>query len=323
MKLYQIFTLIGLSLTFFLGCTSDVPTSVSQEAPIATLVSHKFEAEPLHPIPYQLNRPNETFLMIDELNEISGLTIAKDGQSLWAVQDEKGKLYQLDIKNGEVLRDIKFHKAGDYEGIEVVGDDVFVVKSTGTIYQVKNAGTNEQTMTKFNGFLSRENDVEGLGYDAANGRLLLACKGVPATGESFEEIRYKKVIYSFDLKNSNLNDQPTYSIQLERICKYLDQNKTLKQYEKLKTFFNAGKENLTFNPSAIAVHPHSKHIYILSSVGKVLIMLDSKGKIIGIEKMDKSIHRQPEGIAFAADGTLYIANEGKGGKARIHRFVMQ
>jgi DNA-binding beta-propeller fold protein YncE len=30
-----------------------------------------------------------------------------------------------------------------------------------------------------------------------------------------------------------------------------------------------------------------------------------------LEKLNKKIHSQPEGIVFGKDGTLYISNEGK------------
>ena len=40
-------------------------------------------------------------------------------------------------------------------------------------------------------------------------------------------------------------------------------------------------------------------------------------------KLKKKIHEQPEGIVFAQDGTLYISNEGKDGKAKIYKFAYQ
>jgi DNA-binding beta-propeller fold protein YncE len=41
------------------------------------------------------------------------------------------------------------------------------------------------------------------------------------------------------------------------------------------------------------------------------MILNSTGEIIGLEKLNKKIHSQPEGIVFGKDGTLYISNEGK------------
>ncbi len=269
---------------------------------------------------YKLDKPDETFKLNKDLEEISGLGICSKGKVLYAVQDELGTIFKLSKETGEILDKIKFHKAGDYEGIEMVDDQIYIVKSTGTIYKVINPGKKTQQLEKFNGFLSRENDVEGLAYDKKNNRLLVACKGIPATGESFEVIRYKKVIYGFDLDSKSIQPDPVYTIQLENIRNYLQQHKHLKEYEKLVNFFSAGKENLTFNPSAIAVHPQTQDIYIISSSGKVMCVLNEAGDVVHIEKLKKDIHAQPEGLTFEDDGTMYISNEAKGGKPKIHRF---
>jgi len=316
--------IVSFILTLFsglIGCNDKASqaTSTQQVPNKDTLVATVVKPE-IHNFPYELNEPDATFKLDKNLEEISGLGIDAVGKFLYAVQDEKGLVFKLDKSTGEIVDKIKFHKDGDYEGIELVGDKVYVVKSTGTIYEIKNLGDKNQEMKKYNSFLSRENDVEGLAFDAENNRLLVACKGIPATGESFEVMRYKKVIYAYDIETSTLSPDPIYTIQLDNIRKYLDQHTTLKEYEKLLEFFSAGKENLTFNPSAIAVHPISNKIYIISSSGKVLIVLDPSGDIIHIEKLKKSIHAQPEGIVFDSDGTLYISNEAKGKKPKIHRF---
>ena len=51
--------------------------------------------------------------------------------------------------------------------------------------------------------------------------------------------------------------------------------------------------------------------------------LDAKGNVQKVVKLDKSEYRQPEGLCFAKDGTMYMSSEGKGGKGRIYRFDMR
>ena len=318
-KMIKIACLVFLISSGMAGCDGK-PASKTTSSDPDSIKSNEILTTPGYTFPYRLDQPDETFKLTNSLQEISGLGISDSGDFLYAVQDEQGYIFKLYKKSAEVVEKIRFHKNGDYEGVEVVKDEIYVVKSTGTIYQVTNPGMEDQKLTKFNDFLGRENDVEGLAYDKKNNRLLVACKGVPSTGESFETIRHKKVIYSFDLSTNTLIKEPVYTIQLDDIRKYLEQNKTLKKYEKLVEFFSGGKENLTFNPSAIAVHPLTGNIYVTSSSGKVLIVLTEAGKIIYIEKLDKDVHLQPEGLVFEKDGTLYISNEGRGAKSRIHRF---
>lgn len=307
--------------TAFLGCDDETTSdSTSIDNTSEAKINSTIALRPDHTFLYDLDKPDHTIKLDKELEEISGLSIDPTGEYLYAIQDEEGKIYMIDIENGEIKAKTKFHKDGDYEGIEVVDNRIYVVKSTGTLYEVTNIGGPDQQLKKFNSFLSRENDVEGLAFNPELNCLLLACKGIPATGESFEQIRYKKTIYKFDLSNNTLVQEPIYTLRLDQIRKYLDRHTALKEYEKLVEFFSAGKENLTFNPSAIAIHPITKDIYVTSSSGKVLLVLNPAGDIVHIEKLDKDVHAQPEGLAFAKDGTLYISNEGKGSKARIHRF---
>lgn len=288
-----------------------IPNLLQNEA---TFITSDFE------INYNLEAPDQTFELPETLNEISGLSFDKNHEKLFAVQDEDGIIFIIDKISGEVEKEVEFYKEGDYEGIEVAGDVVYVVKNTGTIYEVTNLGQEDQKMEKYNLFLSAENDVEGLCFDPATNKLLLACKGLPATGESFEIIRYKKVVYGFDVTTKEVDPVPVYTIQLDGIQKCLLTNTKIEDTEQLTDLFSSEKEDLDFNPSAIAIHPITNDVYVISSSGKTLIVLNSAGEVVYIERLNKEIHAQPEGMAFDADGTLYISNEAKDETAKIHRF---
>ena len=271
--------------------------------------------------PYELDDPDQTLTLDNDLEEVSGLGMMPGDQQFVAVEDENGTIYTVDVVTGELLRKVDFHKAGDYEGVEWVNGNVWVVKSTGTLYQVQNFGTEAQQMVKHPNFLSRAYDVEGLGYDAARHRLLLSCKGVG--GDGVENI-YRKSIYQFDLGTNTLDTVPAYSIELEAVQDYLNERPAIRKLTKLTEFFSPGCSEFGFCPSGLAVHPITDELYILSSSGKLLIVVSKEGAIRHIEKLDKDIHRQPEGICFSREGTLYISNEGKGSvEPLIHRFNFQ
>lgn len=266
---------------------------------------------------YDLSAPDQTFELPGKLDEISGLSLAAGGRFFVAIQDEDGTIFEIDKRSGEVRREIDFWKDGDYEGIEAVGDEVYAVKSSGTLYRVRYSDENYLAVEKYNGRLGSRNDVEGLAYDAKRRRLLLACKG--AAGDS-EDYRFKKAVYSFDLERMEIDSLPAYLISLEDVQAYLGTSPSVRKMEKLIEYFSLDKSEFVFSPSAIAIHPHTGHIYIASSVGKLLMILREDGQILHIEKLKKSIHPQPEGLCFDADGTLFVSNEARGGKATIHRF---
>ena len=230
----------------------------------------------------------------DGLAEISGLTI--QGDELLAVEDEDGEVFRLGLADGALRTHAKFWKDGDYEGIEVVGDDVWVVKSTGTLYRIQRQGTAEQLVEKYNTWLTGENDVEGLGYDAANHRLLLACKDDARDDGRPKEDRY---VFAFDLATRVLAEEAVYVI---------DRGEALED----------------FAPSSLAVDPTDGKLYLTSSVEDLLLVLEADGSLAGVYELDDKLLPQAEGLAIGPDGTLYISTEARDGEpARIYKLPLR
>ena len=230
----------------------------------------------------------------DGLEEVSGLGLA--GDELLAVADEEGEVYRLDRGTGAVKTRARFWKDGDYEGIEVVGEDVWVVKSTGTLYRIQQQGKEGQTVEKYNTWLTGENDVEGLGYDAANHRLLLACKDDARDDGRPKEDRY---VFSFDLATRVLAEEAVYTI---------DRGEALED----------------FAPSALAVDPTDGKLYLTSSVEDLLLILEADGSFHSVYELDSELLPQAEGLAIGPDGILYISTEARDGKpARIYTLPLR
>lgn len=269
---------------------------------------------------YNMLAPDVTFELPSELDEISGLSMSSDGSKLVAVQDEDGIVYFINKTTGEIERDYTFYKEGDYEGVEMIGSSVFVVKSNGKIYEIHKIGQGRQQTIKFTTPLNKEYDVEGLGYDPKRECLLLACKAV---GPADDEPILEKSIYGFDLKTRTLIPEPIHTLRLQDVQEYLKENTHIHRYKKVIEQFSSAEENFRFSASAIALNPRTGNYYALSSKGKMMGVVNPEGKILHIEKLDKTVHRQPEGICFDKDGTMYLSNEAKEGKAVIYRFDYQ
>ncbi|MEO1714636.1 MAG: SdiA-regulated domain-containing protein, partial [Bacteroidota bacterium] len=290
------------------------PASTETENPIVYMAKG-------YEFPYNLREPDQTMELAPVLNEISGLSMAYRDTRIAAINDELGTIYLLDPQNGKILQEIPFWKTGDYEGIEVKGSDAYVVKSSGTIYEVKHFGTEGQEVTKYNTVLGKENDVEGFCFNMEGDKLLMACKG--QAGIKGQNVEVKN-IYSFDLETKTVDTIPYLEIVRSQVNEFLQQNTSIPKLEKLVEFFDPSHPSFTLAPSAIAVHPTTGHLFITSSVGKVFMVLDTSGNILYIEKLSKKIHPQPEGMCFATDGTLYISSEGKElGAGRIQKFVLK
>lgn len=321
--------LFSLLSSFFISCetqkstTSKEPTSKSiviadMEEDLATTETDiELGLAPDDNFPYQLDKPVEAFEMPNKLREISGLGIDAMGTYLYAVQDEEGKLFMINTTTGEVEKEEKFHKDGDYEGVEFTDGRVYVIKSSGTLYEVINFGEKNQEVTKHKFDFSKNSDIEGLGYDEKEHRLLISCKGKVGKGEDFD---FKKGIFSLGLDSMKMSEAPVYTISVEAVKHFLEIHSTLEKIDKLVKLFQPGEEFI-FGPSGLAVHPKTGDIYITSSVGKLLVVMQRDGHIKHMVKLKKKLHEQPEGIVFAQDGTMYISNEGKKGKGKIYKFA--
>jgi uncharacterized protein YjiK len=264
------------------------------------------------PFKYDLNNPDEKFFMPADLEEISGLSYYQPNQ-LACVQDEEGKLFIYDTQQKRVVRKVRFAKKGDYEGVEVVKDQIYVVRSDGTIFRTSltdslatdvSANTEEIPTS-----LSEKNDVEGLGYDPAKNRLLLVCKESPAlNGQKGKS----KAVFGYDLSQNQFIEKPVFEIDLKLLEQRLQANP--KQNPK------QGKGKFEFKPSGLAFHPIDRQFYLIASQGKLLVVLNPDGSVVNTIPLDPRIYRQPEGICFFPDGTLFISSEGNGADGYILRF---
>ena len=269
--------------------------------------------------PYQVNSPDKSIELDSTLNEISGLSMMD--KRILANNDETGFIFMLDASNGEIREGVPFHKDADYEGIEFAKNNVYVIRSSGTIYEVKHPFTEGQEMAKFNTFLDKSYDVEGFGYDAGNELLLIGCKG---TGPDTAAFLNTKPVYGFDLQTMKLREDPLFLIKKEDLFTYIQAHPNMDDYDELIEEYAPDTERLAFGPSGIAQHPYSGNYYVLSSVGRLLAVYDQNGQLLHLQKLRKKLHAQPEGICFDTAGTLFISSEAKGKRGPVlHKFYLK
>jgi uncharacterized protein YjiK len=279
----RIFLLLFLSA--LTGCAQDNKT-------------YTLFTNPGYDFPFQLSKPDKLWKLPFTLVEISGLSFTGDDR-LACVQDEKGIVYIFNQHAGEVEAEVIFGEDGDYEDIEIVENDAWVLKSNGTLYKVadylKKAVPGEK---KYPTALSGKNDAEGLAYDPVSKTLLIACKENPFVDE--KKGSGFKSVYSFNLETKLIDLNPFLLISQDTIRHY--------------------KGGSTFKPSGIAIHPITGEVYILGSVGKLLLVLSRAGEMLAVINLNPMVFPQPEGICFSPDGTLYISNEGAGRSGTILKF---
>jgi uncharacterized protein YjiK len=258
--------------------------------------------------PYNLTEPDKRWKLPKKLVEISGLSTI-DEERLACIQDEKGNIYVFNLKEGEVEQKIDFGDDGDYEGVELVGENAWVLKSNGTLFEVKKYLLDDFPIaTKYATELTGKNDAEGLAYDPVTNALLIACKGHPFIEE--KEGKEFKALYKFDLEQKKLDLNPFMLIIMDTIKYYKNYNTMTQLGIELLAYFDDAKGDLSFQPSGIAIHPFTGNFYIMGSVGNLMMVFSREGQMLALIKLRNKYYPQPEGLCFGPEGNLYIANEG-------------
>jgi len=120
--------------------------------------------------------------------------------------------------------------------------------------------------------------------------------------------------------------------QVYVLCKHCDIDKTSKQSTgfifqladdgkltktdqfqiNVKHIADQVKDNakINFHPSALTQNQKTKQWFVLSSVNKLLVVLNDKWKVMQVFPLNPAVFPQPEGIAFDNQNNLYISNEG-------------
>jgi hypothetical protein len=222
-----------------------------------------------------------------KLDEISGIFWVSDSVMI-ANNDESGKIFAINLKNlnDYDYRNVKFGGKDDYEDIVKVNDTIYMLVATGSIVKITGYKSEETVQSTVVATVpGKSNEFESMYYDEAANSLILLCK---TCHKEKDQIRSA---YRFDLASQTLIDTPYYTVDIKAIRTLLDDSRN------------------EFKPSAAAINPIQKKIYMIASVGKVLVIANLQGKVEHAFPISPILFPQPEGLTFAPNGDLYISNE--------------
>jgi len=261
---------------------------------------------------YDLDHPNHKWSLPSSLKEISDISLLSDSEVV-CVEDERGIVYVYNLETSQVTDTVRFAAKGDYEGLAMVNSTVFVLRSDGRLFELSSLKRHPSVRTYDLRLPITES--EGLCFDPVHNRLLVAPKSRNQGGFG-KDIR---PIFAFTLPQRVVSTSPVLEISLHDIRRFAKHH-GLPLPRRLDREKNRMHAALRFEPSAIAVHPISGDIFILSSVDHLLVSCTSSGTITGYTLLDAGLFRQPEGLAFFPSGDLLISNEAAGKEATLLLF---
>ena len=233
---------------------------------------------------YNLNQPS-VLKLPPALDEISGIVYYPKDKSVLAINDEVGWLYKIYLKEDPDIQKWKYSNGADFEDLVLVDSTFYVLESNGNIIKFKFIRPDSVNAQEFVLPAPGKNEFEILYHNPYEKNLILLCKDCEIDNKN------SLTAFSFDLDSLAYSTEPAFVMDIRKIEDLLDEKR------------------LRFKPSAAAIHPLTKELYIISSINKVLVIADLKGIPKKVFKINPKLYKQPEGMTFTSRGDLIISNE--------------
>ena len=237
-------------------------------------------------------KSREVFVLKKKLLEVSGIAYLGN-DTMAAINDEKGELFLLNLRTNKSLK-YKFKGKDDYEELVKTDSLYYVLESDGDLLEITPPPHVQATSYDFP-LPDKKTEFESMVWYKKQNRLVLISKDQRGRNAGI-------YAYTFDLSTKRFDTTPLFHIPLKDVL-YKLQN-----------------DGAQCKPSAAALHPVTNKLFIVASVGKVLLVCTPEGRVEKIYKLNPAQFPQPEGISFAENGDMYISNEGLDGKATILKF---
>jgi uncharacterized protein YjiK len=239
--------------------------------------------------------PAAQWKLPNRIREISGLATTADGR-LFAHDDERAVVYEVDYQEGRLTKAFAFGDPaarGDFEGIAVVRDTVYLVTSSGRLYEGLESSDGERSHYNTYGTgLGDHCEVEGLAFEPGDRSLILICKTVDG-----DQLKGSIALFRWSIDQRTWTDDSPILIDRDAVTDEI-----------------SGK---SFNPSGIERHPESGTYLVVAARQEVIVEVTLQGDVLAIAKLRGRTHRQVEGIAFSSNGGLLLGDEGSGRRARL------
>ncbi|MEO6446191.1 MAG: SdiA-regulated domain-containing protein [Gemmatimonadaceae bacterium] len=239
--------------------------------------------------------PLAHWVLPPSLSEISGIAVLADGR-LVAHDDERARVAVIDPQRGVVLKEFYVGSKGlqgDFEGITVAGEDIYLMTSTGELYLFREGNDRaEVPFEKFDLKLGKECEFEGVAYDPTGQQLIMPCKHIGVKGFKADVMLYRIALpLSRQLQVTRLTI-PIAEFQLTHKWKGL-------------------------HPTDITRHPTTGNYVLVAAPERALMEITPDGTVVRAIPLSGA-HRQAEGVAISRDGgVLIISDEANAGPATI------
>ena len=273
LKICTVCLLLLATLTTTISCEQ-----VKKKTPVASKTADSTSFR------YDLANPTRVTLP-HALDEISGISYYPKDTSVFAIVDEDGIFYKINLHGETTAKSWKFDKKHDYEDLVRLDSVFYILISNGDIDALRfNGDSISHQKYKADEGGKKVNEFETLYYDDEKKKIIMICKRCE------DDKKSEVTALGFDPASGTFTGE-VFKINVKDIDQKLN------------------KEKIELKPSAAAINPITNELYIISSVSKLLVITDRNGNFKDAYELDPAKFNQPEGISFTPDGTMLISNE--------------
>lgn len=250
---------------------------------------------------YDLEKPARHLRLPKQLREVSGLAMLP-GNRLLAHDDEKGVVVEIGYPDGSIARAFTLGDRGvvaeDFEGIAAAEGRLYLVTSSGRLYEFGEGADGARVpYRRFETGLGRDFELEGLAYDPEQRALLLVTKNPRK-----RKLEGRIAIYRWSIDSRELAGDGHILLEASALARRI------------------GKKR--FQPSGLERHPVSGSYFLVAARQHAVAEITPQGQVLAVAELPAGRHPQAEGISFASDNTLIVADEGAGKRARLSFYAV-
>lgn len=247
------------------------------------------------------SKPAQSFKLDPVLAEVSGLAPAS-ATTVFAHNDEYAIIHEVDISNGVIKRSFALGKptiAGDFEGIALKGDAVYLITSDGMLYEAPVKKHRERARhTVYDTGLKEFCEIEGMAIDESADAFLFLCKN------AVRDKKNKRItIYRWTIADRFQDREPWLEIPLAELVPEKDRRQN-------------------FKASELQLEAQSGHLFILDANAGAILEMTQQGAPVDYRLLAPRTHPQAEGLALMPGGAIIVGDESRGaanGRLTIYR----
>lgn len=247
---------------------------------------------------FKLSSPSKITMLPMGVESFSGISFL-DSLVLICLQEESGSIVLLNLNNNNTSGPLNLNlptKIIDFSCIDssmILVDDKMQVHFLSPPYDSSSLVTDNNVLCEWKSAATC--------IHASTKRLFILSKS-----NLENENPISNSVYTYSLSKRKLNEKSLFDISVNEIEAFALQNNislSTKAINQLDT-----TTELIFNPCAIAVHPKTNEIYVLSSENRSIVIFDQFGKIINLVFLDEKQFSNPTAMTFHSTGDILISN---------------